>query len=130
MRVLCYVSHREGHTRTYKADMASDGKGAKGGDVMTKTHATGSAFTYGQRYLLKMIFNVAVGEDDDGNGASGGTITEAQKNELVRLLQETNSDTRKLLGVYGVESLDALPGANFAGAKAMLEAKRQKMEAK
>ena len=32
------------------------------------THATGSAVSYGQRYLLKMIFNVAVGEDDrDGN---------------------------------------------------------------
>ena len=50
--------------------MPSDGKGAKGGDVMTKTHATGAAMSYGMRYLLKFIFNVAVGEDDtDGNGA-------------------------------------------------------------
>ena len=49
--------------------MPADGKGAKGGDVMTKTHATGAAVSYGMRYLLKMIFNVAVGEDDtDGNG--------------------------------------------------------------
>jgi hypothetical protein len=70
VRVLCYVSHSMGHTRTYRVDMACDGKGAKGGDVMTKTHAMGSAFTYGQRYLLKAIFNVAVGDDDDGNGAS------------------------------------------------------------
>ena len=45
-------------------------KGAKGGDVMTKTHAAGSALTYGQRYLLKMIFNIAIGSDDDGNAAS------------------------------------------------------------
>jgi hypothetical protein len=50
--------------------MPADGKGAKGGDVMTRTHATGSALSYGMRYLLKMIFNVAVGEDDDdGNDA-------------------------------------------------------------
>lgn len=69
VRVVCYVSHRGGHTRTYHADMPADGKGAKGGDVMTKTHAVGSAFTYGQRYLLKMIFNVAVAKDDDGNKA-------------------------------------------------------------
>jgi hypothetical protein len=35
---------------------------------MTKTHAAGAAMSYGMRYLLKMIFNVAVGEDDrDGN---------------------------------------------------------------
>lgn len=72
VRVLCYVSHSAGHTRTYHVDMPADGKGAKGGDVMTKTHAAGSAMSYGMRYLLKLIFNVAVGVDldDDGNGAS------------------------------------------------------------
>src|SRR5690606_10580729 len=60
-RVLCLVTHDAGHERTYKVDMPSDGKGAKGGDVMTKTHASGAAMSYGMRYLLKMIFNVAVG---------------------------------------------------------------------
>jgi hypothetical protein len=51
--------------------MPADGKGARGNDVMTKTHATGSAVSYGMRYLLKMIFNVSSGEaDDDGNAAS------------------------------------------------------------
>ena len=50
---------------------AKNGKGAKGGDVMTRTHATGAALSYGMRYLLRMIFNVAVGEGDtDGNGAT------------------------------------------------------------
>lgn len=68
VRVLAYVTHGGGHARTYHIDMPNDGKGAKGGDVMTKTHATGAAMSYGMRYLLKMIFNVAVGEDDrDGN---------------------------------------------------------------
>lgn len=70
--VLCYVSHSAGHTRPYSVEMPADGKGAKGGDVMTKTHATGSAMSYGMRYLLKLIFNVAIGEDDDdGNGGEG-----------------------------------------------------------
>lgn len=76
IRVLCYVSHAAGHVRTYKCDMPADGKGAKGGDVMTKTHAQGSAMTYSQRYLLKLIFNVAIGEnDDDGNDAGPGPGT-------------------------------------------------------
>ena len=70
-RILAYVSHSAGHTRTYKLDMPADGKGAKGGDVMTKTHATGSAHSYGRRYLLKDIFNIAIGEEDnDGNAAA------------------------------------------------------------
>jgi hypothetical protein len=65
--VLAHVS-KGGHTRTYKIDMPADGKGAKGGDVMTKTHAVGAAMQYGMRYLLKAIFNVAIGElDKDGN---------------------------------------------------------------
>lgn len=76
--VVCYVSHRDGFSRTYRADMPADGKGAKGGDVMTKTHATGSAFSYAQRYLLRLIFNLAVGQDDDGNQA-GATQSEVQR---------------------------------------------------
>lgn len=68
IKVLCDVSHSGGHTEHKEIDMPCDGKGAKGGDVMTKTHATGAGTTYGMRYLLKMIFNVAIGEDDnDGN---------------------------------------------------------------
>lgn len=72
VRVVCLVSHRSGYVRRYEIEMPADGKGAKGGDVMTRTHATGAAVQYGMRYLLRMIFNVATGdkvEDDDGNAA-------------------------------------------------------------
>lgn len=69
--VVCLVSHRAGYERVYRVDMPADGKGAKGGDVMTKTHAAGSAMQYGMRYLLKLIFNVATSDkEDDGNAAS------------------------------------------------------------
>lgn len=69
VRMLCYVSHSGGHRQTYKLDLPADGKGAKGGDLMTRTHATVSATSYGQRVLLRLIFNIAVGGDDDGNRA-------------------------------------------------------------
>jgi len=65
--VLAYVSNA-GHTRLYQADMPADGKGAKGGDVMTKTHAVGAAKSYGKRYLHKSASNGRTGEEDkDGN---------------------------------------------------------------
>jgi len=70
VRVLCDVS-RGGYVKPYQIDMPNDGKGAKGGDVMTKTHATGAGVSYGMRYLLKMIFNVAVGEDDNDGNTNG-----------------------------------------------------------
>jgi ERF superfamily len=67
VRVTCDVSHG-GHIRSYQIDMPADGKGPKGGAVMNKVHAMGAGVAYGMRYLLKMIFNVAVGEEDnDGN---------------------------------------------------------------
>jgi hypothetical protein len=78
VRVVCKVVHTAGHSEGYQIDMPADGKGAKGGDVMTKTHATGSGTSYGMRYLLKMIWNVATGEgDDDGNGAAGRQAPQA-----------------------------------------------------
>ena len=74
VRAICHVSHEAGFTRTYHVDMPADGKGAKGGDVMTKTHATGAAMSYGQRYLLKYIFNIAIGEDDTDGNTNGELI--------------------------------------------------------
>lgn len=99
-RILAYVSHTAGHTRTYKADVPNDGKGAKGGDVMTKTHATGSAHSYGRRYLLKDIFNIAIGEeDDDGNGGDGGGYTPDDK------LVEAMLDTARAEALKGTSAL-------------------------
>jgi len=67
VRIVCFVS-KGAHTRQYRKDMPADGKGAKGGDVMTKTHAAAAADSYAKRYLVKDIFNVAIGQDDtDGN---------------------------------------------------------------
>lgn len=94
-RVLCYVSHSAGHTRTYQCDMPADGKGAKGNDVMTKTHATGAAMSYGMRYLLKLIFNVAVGEDDDDGNSTDQEVdwvARAQRAMNAKELQSIRRD--------------------------------------
>ncbi len=97
--MLCYVSHRAGHTRTYTIPMPADGKGARGGDVMTKTHATGSATQYGMRYLLKMIFNVAVGNDDDGNGAAGVGLTDDDQKWIAKAKALTKAEEYQPLKV-------------------------------
>jgi hypothetical protein len=73
LRVFCKVRHVGGHEEPFQIDMPNDGKGAKGGDVMTKTHAQAAGASYGMRYLLKMIFNIAIGEEDrDGNAQEKG----------------------------------------------------------
>lgn len=127
-RFLCYCSHAAGHTRTYRIDIPVDGKGAKGNDVMTKTHAVGSGASYGMRYLLKMIFNVAVGEDDDDGNGGGGKPPSPEEHKRDRWLEraskigtpeEYHAAAAELAKDYGAD----------AGTDAEREAARKKIPA-
>lgn len=68
-RIVADVMHEEGHTKIVFADIPIETTGPKGGVLMTKTHATGSGFSYGRSYLIRLIFNIPTGNDDDGNAA-------------------------------------------------------------
>lgn len=126
IRVLAYVTHSGGFTRTYRADMPNDGKGAKGGDVMTKTHASGAAMSYGMRYLLKMIFNVAVGEDDTDGNVTGETITEQQRDDLLALIGEVGGSPDVFCKYFKIDAIGNLPAAMYQRAVTAVEAKRKK----
>lgn len=106
---------RAGHTRTYRKGMPIDTKGPKGNDVMTKTHAAGSGGSYAKRYLLKDIFNLAVGEDDiDGN--TPGKEMEVDEFERIRGLIENAPNLDKLKEIY----MSSLKLANSIGDQAAM----------
>lgn len=91
VRVVCYAS-LGAYTRTYQMDMPSDGKGARGGDVMTKTHATATADSYAKRYLVKDIFNIAIGEyDTDGNAPAEEGLSDRRMEELGKSIANASS---------------------------------------
>lgn len=93
IRVVAILSHEAGHSRRYHVDIPVVTEGIQGKVNMTKTHAVASAQSYGMRYLLKMIFNVAIGEDDDdGNAAGLQPITAQQAKELDKLLTDYTGD--------------------------------------
>lgn len=126
VRVVCIVRHRGGHKEVHHKDMPADGKGAKGGDVMTKTHAAGAAQSYGMRYLLKGIFNVAIGEEDTDGNQPSDLVTEDQVTTLMDLAEEVKADRAKFLAYMGVERLSDIPASKYNAAKAALESKRVK----
>lgn len=126
VRVLGYVSHIGGHTRTYRTDMPADGKGAKGGDVMTKTHAAGAAKSYGKRYILKDVFNVAVGEGDRDGNTVRPLISEKQAMDLEALISEVGANKEAYLRYLKVDSLEDILAASYSAAVQALEAKRKK----
>lgn len=111
---ICVVSHIGGHSRTYRCLMPADGKGAKGGDVMTKTHAHGAAKQYAMRYLVRGIFNVAIGEEDrDGNPTDGECISERQVADLNSLIDELGGNRQRLYKYLRITSLDQILACNY-----------------
>jgi hypothetical protein len=115
IRMVAYVS-LGGYTRSYQCDMPADGKGAKGGDVMTKTHAHSSAHMYAKRNLLKDIFNVVTGDevDDDGNAASGFDVSEhlewianaGDMDELKRLYFQAKNEAGKARATAALRQIE------------------------
>jgi len=121
--VVAYAE-RTRHKRRFQIPMPADGKGARGGEVMSKTHATGSAVSYGRRYLLCMIFNL-VTADDDGNRASGyrreRTAYPDSYEEVPPGTIERAAHTRKAMGEGSPKA--SLTGASLEAALAPITKK-------
>lgn len=127
--VMCKVSHKDGHIDRPTLTIPIVTKGPQGKDVMTLTHATMSAISYGRRGLLKMIFNIAEGTfDDDGNRAGGyagptGNITAEQEATLLSMMTDNGLDILVFLKWAGIERLSDLPAAQYGKAHNGLTAK-------
>lgn len=123
MKIICDCMHAKGHTKRYEMELALDSKGIKGTTNKTEVHASGSTFSYGQRYLTCKIFNIPTGDDRDGNSpvAKALTITEAQAKEIHELIgddMEFSQRAMKWLVNQGIESIEAIPANQFNKLKA------------
>lgn len=125
IRLVCRVSHSAGHTERPYLDMPIDGKGAKGGDVMTKTHATGNGISYGKRYLAGMVFNLAITEEDNDGNKPQPAITEKQAADLKALAEEVKADIPKFCQYYKIDKIENLPVSLYASAVKAFEKKRR-----
>lgn len=77
IRVTCDTMHAEGHTKHDYVDLPIDNVGARGTVNKTAVHGTGSTYSYGKRYLLTMIFNIAIANHDDDAIKSGGVTIQS-----------------------------------------------------
>jgi len=71
IRIICDVMHEKGHVKKYHFDLPLDQAGIMGKVNKTTIHATASTTSYGQRYLIKMIFNLCIDNEDDDAQTSG-----------------------------------------------------------
>ena len=116
IRILCWCSHAAGHTRLYQYDASLDMTGLKGAPNKTAIQAEGSTFSYGQRYLTKLIFNITLTDEDNDGQDAAGRITESQLADLRAKIQEVGANEAQFIRFLKVEKLEDLPAAKYAKA--------------
>jgi hypothetical protein len=119
VRVICIVSHRDGHSERIKLE----GKVDPGSTGMSMVQALGSALTYLQRYSLRAAIGLAAGVDDDGRGAGGTSprITPEQATTLRMLITDTGRSETTLLRLVGVTDIDDMTVDQWTRAKEVLD---------
>lgn len=125
IRITASVMHSGGHRTEHFLDLPIDDEGLKGTKNKTGTHAAGSTFTYGRRYLKCLIFDVTIAnEDNDGNRVP--VLTEQQARLIQDLLDTREVDLEKFWKWTGVDRVTDLPFDKFSQAKEMLQSKPRK----
>ena len=120
VRVICRLSHSEGHSELKQIDLPIDSSGSK-----NATQAVGSTVSYGRRVLTKMFFNlIETGEDDDGSGGSG-PITKKQATDIRADLKAVGIDEARFLKFMGAEKVEAILARDYQKASNAIETKRR-----
>ena len=134
-RVTCSLTHSAGHCEFYHVDIPMDNKGIKGTANKTDTHAFGSTMSYGRRYLMCLIWNIATPDDNDGNREQQSRqdqrnldvpISEEQAVVLKDIAEKGNVDVKSFCQKNKIRSLDDILVRYFRVAKSELESLAKK----
>lgn len=133
IKVCCDVSHAAGDTRHFEYDSPIDDKGIKGTVNKTQTHGRASGITYGERYLIGLIFALEVGlsgQDDDGNAAGVELVTDEQALALEAFIKDNDLDEDAFLNYIESKTKNrdyhSIPAAAYDGIMKQAKAKAEK----
>jgi hypothetical protein len=91
---------------------------------MNDYQASGSGFTYLERYQTSAIFGITSDEDNDAAGEQDDSITKDQVMEVEALIAEVKADRKALLDYFKVAALEVLTVQQYRMAVAMLNKKK------
>lgn len=94
------LMHKDGHREETSMTLAADTSGSK-----NAVQAIGSSVSYGKRYVLCAMLNIATrGEDDDGYAATPrNPVTESQAQQLQGLYDRLRQDDQeKIFQIFGL----------------------------
>lgn len=120
VRVTCIISHRDGYAEETTLEATEDHSGNK-----NSIQAIGSATNYLMRYTLKLALGISTTDDDDGQAASNGPVSDEQADAIQKLATEVGADINKFLAYMQAESISDIPAAQYDRAIGALESKRR-----
>lgn len=121
------VAHRSGHIESGTAALPVDKAGSQGKVNKTDLQAFGSTASYGRRYLKLMLFDIATGDDNDGNQAKPTeNISAAQLEELLKLADDLSVDKKAFCEWAEVASFAEIAANKFNDARNAILAKGKK----
>ena len=113
------LTHSAGHSEIKKVPLALDTAGSK-----SATQSVGSTISYGQRYLIKMFFNIVEQDEDTDGVAPLEPITTDQAIQLRDLMRETGANENRLLAWVGAPRVEDIAKADYGRVMAMLQKKK------
>lgn len=117
------LAHQGGHSKTASMILPADATGSK-----NSIQAIGSTVSYARRYLISMLLNIVLAEEDD-DGVKGGSrmITAPQIKEIDDLIDEIGLDRDRFFFDYmkmDVADAQYITAINFNKAKNALIRRR------
>ncbi len=107
LEVTGIIAHKGGHREETTMRLPFDSSGSK-----NSVQAIGSSVSYGKRYVMCMLLNIATSEDDDGIGAAV-----SPEQTLNDLLANASKDLRKrFFEKSSVDSVEKIDKKRQAGA--------------
>lgn len=100
--IVCDVTHSAGHAKRYGCELPLDIGGKDGKSNKTALQAFGSTTTYGRRYMMLLIFNVATAAlDKDGNAPRGPrkSSAESKRDGTAELFNEIKAEIAAAINI-------------------------------
>lgn len=122
--ITCILEHVDGHfTRTALSGPPDSGAGKN------SLQAIASTTTYLQRYTLKLALGLSVSHDDDGKKSDEtitDLITEEQRDNLLRLIDESGTPIEKFCEWAKIEAVAHLLARHYDKAVTVLQQRKEK----
>lgn len=122
LAVTCVVTHKGGHSESVTLRGPHDNSGSK-----NPVQAICSTKTLLERYTLLGITGLAAADqDNDGDGDAAEPISDAQRDLVLKMIAETETDIQKFCAWLHIDAVAQMSIKDFRRAVEMLEKKQKK----